>query len=91
MRRSECPADRMIDKRRSRRRDFAHNVVRRADHQRGDAASLDHVRDETDGLMAERSVRNEQGEIDVRFGEFVGQRGCKLVLNLPMPADAAHE
>ena len=91
MGRSECPSDWMIDKRSARRRDLAHNVMRRADHQRANAASLDHMRDETDGLVAERSVRNEQGEIDACFCELFGQRGCKLVFYLSMPADAAHE
>ena len=57
----------MIDEGRARRRDLAHDVVRRADHQCRDAAGFDHVGDETDGLMAERSVGNEQGEIDLRL------------------------
>jgi hypothetical protein len=76
MRRPERSADRMIDKRRARRGDCAHNVVRSADHQCGNAAALDYVSDETDGLMAERSVGNEQREIDARLRELAGQRRC---------------
>jgi hypothetical protein len=45
---------------------LAHDVVRRADDQRRDSMLFDHVRDETDGLMAERSIGDEQGEVNGR-------------------------
>ena len=67
MRRAEGAADRMIDKDRPRRGDFAHDIVRGADHQSRNASGFDHVSDETDGLVAERSIGNEQSEVDFRL------------------------
>jgi len=58
-------AHRMIDEDRPRRGDYAHDVVGGADHQRRNALAFDDMGDETDGLMAERSVGHEQGEIDL--------------------------
>jgi len=90
-RRAEGPADGMIDERGARRNDFTHDVVRGADHQRRNAARFDDVSDKTDGLVAEGSVRNEQGEINGGFGELVRQCGSKLILNPCMLAHAAHK
>ena len=59
LRRPECSSDRMIHESGARRHHFAHDVVSRADNQSGNAAPFDHVRDETDGLMAEGSVGDE--------------------------------
>jgi hypothetical protein len=58
----------MVDESGARRCDFAHDVVRRADDQRRNSSAFDDMGDETDGLMAERSVGNEQGEIDLSVG-----------------------
>lgn len=90
-RRSERPSHRMIHERGPGRRDLAHDVVGRADDQRRNAASFDRVGDETDGLMTEGSVGDEQGEIDPRLRELVGERGSKLILDLFMPAHPAHK
>jgi hypothetical protein len=38
--------------------------VRRADYQGRNSLALDHVSDETDGLVAEGSIRYEQHKID---------------------------
>jgi hypothetical protein len=65
MGRPKCSAHRMIDKHRPRRGNFAHNIVRRAGNQRRNALTFDDVGNETDGLMAKRSIRNEQGKIDL--------------------------
>lgn len=91
VRRAEGTADRMVDERSARRDDFAHDVVGRADDQGRNAARFDDVGDETDGLVAERSVGDEQSEVDARFRELVRQRGSKLVLDAFMLAHAAHE
>ncbi len=74
LRRPECSSHWMIHKGRARRHHFAHDIVRRADHQGWDAARFDDVGDETDGLMAEGSVGDEQGEVDVRLRQFLRQR-----------------
>ncbi len=58
-------ADGMIDKYGTRRRDSAHDVVRRANDEGRNSLALDHVGDETDGLVAEGSVGYEQHEIDL--------------------------
>lgn len=58
----------MIDEGRTRRRDFTHDVMGRADDQGGNAGPFDDMSDETDGLVAERSVRDEQSQIDLHRG-----------------------
>ena len=60
---SKRPADRMIDEDGARGRDFAHDVEDGAGDQRGNLAALDDVGDETDGLVTEGSVRNEQRQV----------------------------
>ena len=50
----------MRNKSGTRRNDFAHNVIGRADDECGNTESFDHMRDKTDGLMAKRSVRYQQ-------------------------------
>jgi hypothetical protein len=67
-RRTEGSADGMIDERCARRDDFAHDVMGGADDQRRNSPGFDDVSDETDGLVAEGSIRDEQGKIDARFG-----------------------
>jgi len=54
------PSDRVVDERRPRRPDFAHDVVSRSDHQRRYTLRFDYVRDETDGLVTEGSIGHEQ-------------------------------
>jgi hypothetical protein len=91
MRRAECPANRMIDEGGARRGDLDHNVVCRADHQCWDAARFDHVSDETDGLMAEGSVGDEQGEVDARLSQFLRELRRKRFFNFVMLANTTHE
>ena len=62
--RTERSADRVIGECRARRSNLAHDVVSRADDQGRNTTPFDHVSDETDGLMTEGSVGDEQGEID---------------------------
>lgn len=57
--------DRMIDKNGAWRRDFRHNVEYRADDKSRDSKALDHVGDETDGLMAEGSIGDKQRKVNV--------------------------
>jgi len=66
VRRTERSADRVIDKCRARRSNFAHDIESRADDQGWNTTPFDHVSDETHGLMTEGSVGDEQGEIDPR-------------------------
>lgn len=63
MRRAECPPHRVIDESAAGRRDFRHDVEGRADHKRGDMLRFDDVSDETDGLVAKRSIGDEQRQI----------------------------
>ena len=67
MGRAESAAYGVVDKDRARGRDFAHNVERRANDQRGNASSFDDVRDETYGLVTKRSIGNEESEVDFRL------------------------
>ena len=91
VRRTEGPADGVIDEGAARRRDPAHDVVSRADDQSRDASAFDHVGDETDGLMAKRSVGHEEREIDLRLCQLIGERRSEIVLDFLMPAHTAHE
>ena len=56
VRQAEGAAHRMIDERGTRRRDFAHDVMGRADHQGWYALAFEDMGDETDGLVAEGSI-----------------------------------
>ena len=58
VRRAERTTHWMIDENSARRRDFLHDVEGRTDHEGRDAVAFDDMSDETDGLMAERSVRH---------------------------------
>jgi hypothetical protein len=57
----------MVDESGARRCDFAHDVVRRADDQRRNSSAFDDMGDETDGLMAEGSVGDQQREDNFSF------------------------
>ena len=74
-----------------RRRHLSHDVVRRADDQSRNTLGFDHVGDETDGLMAKRSIGNEQSQVDLCLLQFSGERQRKRVFNFLMAPHAAHE
>jgi hypothetical protein len=91
MGRPECPADGMIDKGRARRGNFAHDVAYGANHQRWNSPGFDHMGDETDGLMAEGSVGDEQREIDTGFNQVFGDGRSQLSFDFFVLLNAAHE
>ena len=91
MRRAEGPAHGVIDESAARRRDFRHDVERRADHERGNAPGFDDVRDETDGLVAKRSIGNEQRHLHFGPLQIAGDGGCDFALDLLMAPEPAHE
>ena len=63
MRRAECPPHRVIDEGGAGRHDFRHDIEGRSNHEGRNALRFDDVRDETDGLVAKRSIGNEQRQI----------------------------
>ena len=67
MGRAESATYGVVDKDRARGRDFAHDVKRRANDQRGNAATFDDVSDETYGLVTKRSIGHEESEVDFRL------------------------
>jgi hypothetical protein len=81
----------MIDEGGARRRDLSQDIVRRADDQSRNASAFDHVGDETDGLMAKRSIGNEQSQVDPGLLQFLGERLRERVFNFFMAPHAAHE
>jgi len=87
----EGAADRMIDEGGAWRRDSAHDVMRCADDHCRNSRSFDHVGDETDGLVAERSVGYKQGEIDLCLLQIAGDGGGEIVFDLLRLSYAAHE
>ena len=60
---------RMINKDGAGRADVGHDVEDCTDNKGWDSMALDDMRDETDGLVAERSVGDEQCQIHARFRE----------------------
>jgi len=62
----EGAAHGVIDENSAGWRDFPHNVERRTDHQGWYAAAFNNVCDETDGLMAKRSVRYQKRQVNLR-------------------------
>ena len=89
--RTEGAADGMVNEHGARRFNLAHNVVGRAHDQRWNATRFYHMGDETDGLMTKRSIGNQQRKIDLSLFQVMGQCGRQILLDLLMPADAAHE
>ena len=81
----------MIDEGCPRRRHLSHDVVRRADDQSRNALAFDHVGDETDGLVAKRSIGDEQSQVDFGLPQFSGEHRRKRVFNFLMAPHAAHE
>ena len=88
---TEGAAHRMIDEDCARRRDFAHDVMRRADHHCWNALAFNDVGDETDGLMAKGSIGHEQREVDLGVSQVVRNRRCQVIFNLSMVTQAAHK
>ena len=91
MGRAESATDGVVDKNRARGRDLAHNVERRADDQRGNATSFENVSDETDGLVAKRSIGDEEGDVDFGLLQFLGESGGEITLDLAVSPHATHE
>lgn len=91
MERTESAPDRMIDKDGARRHDLTHHVEGGADDESRNATTLDDMCDETDGLMAKGSVGDEQGEVNLEFGQFPRHRRRELGLDFLWAAHAAHE
>ena len=89
--RAEGAPDRMIDEDGAWGRDFAHDVEDRSDNQCGDASAFNDMSDETDGLMAEGSVGNEQCQVHLRLHQLTGDGRRQLVFNFLMLAQPAHE
>ncbi len=60
---SERATNRMVNKDCPRRRDLNHDVAHRANHQGGDRSGLNGLCEETDGLVAEWSVRDQHLQV----------------------------
>ena len=70
--------------------DLAHDIERRARYQSGNALGFERVRNETDGLVTERSVGDEQRQINFELGQFASDNRRQLAFNFPLAPDAAH-
>ena len=91
MRWTECPAHGVIDKSAARGRDFQHDIERGADYERGNALGFDDVGDETDGLVAKRSIRHQQRRIHLGALQFAGNGGGDFGLDLLVATEPSHE
>jgi hypothetical protein len=88
---AEGAAHRMIDEDRARRRNLANNIEGRARQQRRNALIFDDMGDETDGLMTEGSIGNEQCKIDFRFDQVLRDGGRQFGFNFLLASDPAHD
>ena len=82
VRRAEGAADGVFNNNRARRCDLLHDVEGRADHQGGNFHTFDDVGDETDGLVAKRSVGHQQCQIHLRAPQLFNDGRGQLVFYL---------
>jgi hypothetical protein len=83
--------DRMINKDGARRADVGHDVENRPDNEGWNSMALDDMGDETDGLVAEGSIRDKQGKVNVGLLQLPSNRRGEFVFDLLMPPDTAHK
>lgn len=91
MGRAEGAAHGVIDKNRARRRDLADNIEGRARQQCRNTLIFNHMRDETNGLVAKRSIRHQQCQVNFDLGHFPGDGGSQFGFNLLLAPDPAHD
>jgi hypothetical protein len=89
--RAEGAAYGVINERCARWSDFGQNIMGRAGDERRDSLAFDDVGDETNGLMAEGSVRHQQSQIDLCVLQITGDGGREFILNLLVLSHATHE
>ena len=53
--------------------------------------AFDDMGDETDGLVAERSIRNEQSKVNAGLLQLPNNRRGEFTFDLLMPPDTAHK
>jgi hypothetical protein len=82
---------RMINKDGAGRPDLSHDVEDCTDNKGWDSVTLDDMGDETDGLVAEGSVGDEQCQIHARFRESTCYSGRQLPLDRMVGAHGPHE
>jgi len=82
---------REVDEYRARRPRLDQDVPGRPDDQRRRPQRFDARRDETHGLVAERSIRHQQGQVSPQPSDLVGQRGRQVLLDLLVQLRAADE
>jgi hypothetical protein len=70
--------------------DLAHDIQRRARYQSRNALGFNRVRDETDGLVTERSVGDEQRQINFELGQFASDDRRQLPFNFLLEPDSTH-
>jgi hypothetical protein len=81
----------MIDESGTRRSDISHNIERGANNQGGNPRVFDHVRDETDGLMAKWSIGHEQSQINRSLLKFLCNGRCQIIFDFFVTTKSAHE
>lgn len=91
MRAAERAADRVIDKGAAGRGDVGHDIESCSDHKSWNSVGFDDVRDETDGLVAKRSIWNKECEIRFQSFQFARDQRSDLPFNLIMAAKPAHK
>jgi hypothetical protein len=68
-----------------------HDIERRADDERGNSGAFDNMGDETDGLMAERSIGDEQGQINFGRLKFSCYGRRQIAFDFAVTTKSAHE
>jgi hypothetical protein len=83
--------DGMIDKNGARRRDMGHDVQGRSNNQSRDVMAFDDMGDETDGLVAEGSIGDQQSKVNAGLLQLPSNRWGEFVFDLLMPPNTAHK
>ena len=70
---------------------MGHDVQDRSNNQSRDVMAFDDMGNETDGLMAEGSIGDKQGKVNMGFLQLPSNRRGEFVFDLLMPPDTAHK
>ena len=70
---------------------MGHDVQDRSNNQSRDVMAFDDMGNETDRLMAEGSIGDKQGKVNIGFLQLPSNRRGEFVFDLLMPPDTAHK
>lgn len=84
-------SERIVDEHRARRFHALRNVTGGGNHDRRDSSRFDNPRDQTDGLVVERSSRNQDHSINAVFKESLRECRRRVCKNSRTSVNPTHE